>query len=131
MPLPPQNPRSVVSAGRKVNLPRAAVSSSSSPSRTWSCSQFDAAPPGTRFTVVVISPSKPGALENEYARGAGRPSTVMRKMQYWPASYGSGPSSGSSVNVRASAVSWTIRDTVARRNSGGLGMGLLLFLQGN
>ena len=64
-PLPPQNATTGPSPGRSQNTPAGGISSSSSPAATWSWSQFDTTPPGTRFTVTASRSSMAGALDIE------------------------------------------------------------------
>ena len=64
MPLPPPNATTSPSPVRR-NSPDGTVASSTSPGATASLSQFDTAPPGTRFTVTWRASSTAGAEDIE------------------------------------------------------------------
>ena len=65
MPLPPQNPMIGRRRPGTQNVPDGLVTSTRSPSDTWSMNQLETTPPGTRLTVTVRSPSVSGALDIE------------------------------------------------------------------
>ncbi len=65
MPLPPQNPMIGPVPARMRNAPDGLVTSTTSPSETWSSNQLETAPPGTRLTVTARSSSVSGALDIE------------------------------------------------------------------
>ena len=65
MPLPPQKAMIGRSPRRTQNEPDGLVTSRRSPSATWSMSQLETRPPGTRLTVTVRSSSTSGALDIE------------------------------------------------------------------
>jgi hypothetical protein len=64
-PLPPQKPMTGRSDCSTQKVPDGLLTSRRSPSCTWSMSQLETTPPGTRFTVTVRSPSVSGALDIE------------------------------------------------------------------
>ena len=65
IPLPPQKATIGRSGSATQKTPAGLVTSSTSPSATSSCSQFEPAPPGTRLTVTTRSSSVSGALDIE------------------------------------------------------------------
>ena len=64
-PLPPQKATTGASPSGTQKTPAGRVTSSVSPGDTWSLSQLDTAPPGTRLTVTVRWGSVSGALDIE------------------------------------------------------------------
>ncbi len=64
-PLPPTKATTGRGAGSRQKTPAGLVTSSSSPSCTWSWNQFDTRPPGTRLTVTLRWASVSGALDME------------------------------------------------------------------
>ncbi len=65
MPLPPPKPKTGPDPGSTQKVPAGRATSSWSPTATWSMSQFDTTPPGTRLTVTVRSSPVAGALDIE------------------------------------------------------------------
>ena len=65
MPLPPQKATIGRLASRTQKVPEGRVTSERSPSATWSTSQLETTPPGTRLTVTASSSSVSGALDME------------------------------------------------------------------
>src|SRR3546814_12591240 len=77
-PLPPAKATTGRSLSLGQNTPAGFDASSTSPSATLSCSQFDTRPPSPRFTVTVRSGSTPGALDLEYDRSSPSPRSEGR-----------------------------------------------------
>ena len=65
IPLPPQKAMIGRPPSRTQKLPDGGLTSRRVPSVTWSTSQLETPPPGTRLTVKARSPSVSGALDIE------------------------------------------------------------------
>src|SRR6188474_3486794 len=62
IPLPAERKRYLFAGCRAVlNRPFGPVTHSRVPGRTWSCSQFETGPPGTRLTVMLSESGRVGA----------------------------------------------------------------------
>ena len=65
-PLPAESRSSSAGgSGRQVNLPDGPEAQVAKPGRTWSCSQLETRPPGTRLTLISSTAGRVGVDEIE------------------------------------------------------------------